>query len=159
MGYLTIARLKLLSTAPASYIDEIEAMPGEAGWTMAQIETFSRKLDARLKKRYAAPFDEASPPNVLEQWLADILTPRLYRKRGVDPQDEAYVEAQKAAEDAWAEVKEASESKDGLFELPLRQSDPGSTAITRGAPLGYSEGDPYSAFVNQRDRARDDGVI
>lgn len=159
MGYLTLPRLKLLSTAPAVYIDQIEAQ--ESGWVAAQIETYSRKIDARLKKRYAAPFSElpGETPNVVEQWLADILTPRLYRKRGVDAQDEAYLEAAKSADEAWAEVKEAAEAKDGLFELPMKQTEPGASAVTRGAPLGYSEGTPYEAFVNQRERAHDDGVI
>lgn len=154
MAYLTNAQFKLLTIAPAVYVDQIEAL--EAGWTQAQLDHWSIWIDSRLKKRYAAPFDTASPPTVVRGWLARIVTEELYLKRGVDATDEQFVRVTERAKDARDEVKEAAESKEGLFELPLRQDAPGATGVTKGAPLAYTEVSPYTWSRLQREAAIDE---
>ncbi len=158
MAYLSLVRFRGLTTIPGSWVDEEETR--EPGWVSGQLEWWSRWLDARLAKRYATPFSEVvgETPSVVEGWLADIVTIRVLNKRGVTPQDEQYVELKAAAEAAKAAAREAADAKEGLYELPLRQTLPGANGVSRGAPLGYSEGSPYEWSSLQRDRARDEGV-
>lgn len=155
VSYLTNAQFKLLTIAPAVYVDQIEA--DEPGWCQAQLVQGSAWLNDRLKKRYAAPFDPVSPPATVTGWLATIFTEVLYLKRGVDATDEQFDRVVKRAEIAKAEVKEAAESKDGLFDLPLRDDLPGASGVTRGAPLFYSEVSPYRWSEAQRDLAEPEG--
>lgn len=152
-SYLDVAGFKGLTIAPAVYVDQVDAI--EAGWTLKQLTHWSSWLDARLKKRYAAPFNPASPPATVQGWLARIVTEELYLKRGIDATDEQWTRVQERAKEAKDEVKEAAESKDGLFELPLREDDPTVTGVTRGSPLVYTEAGPYHAFTLQRDAAED----
>jgi hypothetical protein len=144
MAYLTLATYKNLTLAPTSYVDQAEVQ--HPGWVLAQLEFWSSWIDSRLKKRYAAPF--AAPPNtppVILGWLVRVLDAELYLKIGINPRDEqAATTVQERAAEAKAEVKEAADSKEGLFELPLRADLPEATDITRGGPLGYTEQDPYT---------------
>jgi hypothetical protein len=157
MAYLTLATYRDLSLAPPALINRCET--DHPGWVLGQLEFWSAWLDSRLKKRYAAPF--AAPPNtppVVLGWLVRILDAELYLKIGINPRDEqAATVVQERAADAKAEVKEAADSKEGLFELPLRADTPAATDITRAGPLGYTEQSPYSWTIVQRDAAADEG--
>lgn len=154
-SYLTNAAFKLLTIAPAVYVDQVEAQ--ESGWCQASMDQISRWLDARLKKRYAAPFDPTSPPTVVLGWLAVIFTEELYLKRGIDATDEQMARVTERARVAKDEVKEAAESKEGLFDLPLLQTVPAASGISKGAPLFYSEVSPYRWSEAQRDLAEPEG--
>lgn len=156
MAYLTLATYKNLTLAPPSYVDDAETR--HPGWVLAQLEFWSAWIDSRLKKRYAAPF-AASPntPPVILGWLTRILDAELYLKIGINPRDEqAATVVQERAAESKAEVKEAADSKDGLFELPLRADQPAATDISRAAPLGYTEQSPYTWTSVQRDAAADE---
>ncbi len=144
-AYLAVARFKLLSTIPSTFVDAVET--AEPGFVAAQLEYWSRWIDAQLGKRYATPF--AEPYNgAVEGWLARIVTPRVWTKRGVDPSDEQWQEIKKDDEDARAEIKDAANSENGLFELPLRANTLDS-GIALGFPRAYSEQSPY-AFTTQQ---------
>lgn len=154
-SYLDRTELKSKSIAPASMIDGSHIDPS-GDWTdpaklQRRVEWFafidetlkdeSDEMNARLRKRYIAPF--ASPyPRVVTKWLGRIVTPLLYLKRGVDASDEQYVEAVRLATKADEEIQQAADAVEGLFELPLRQ-DQQTAGVTRGTPLGYSEATPY----------------
>lgn len=142
MAYLTVEQFKDLAISPASYVDEIETE--HPGWVDAQLGFWSSYIDSRLAKRYATPFDADSPPVVVQGWLARLVTERVYLKRGVDNTDGQIAAVQDDAKAAQAEIKEAADAKDGLFELPLRADAPGSDGITRGKVLSYTEQSPYS---------------
>jgi hypothetical protein len=107
-------------------------------------------IEARLAKRYKIPF-EAPAPEAASRWLTSLTTNDCYGRRGFNPGSEQDRELViEAAKTAATEVKEAADSKDGLFELPLRDDDdPQATAVSKGAPLGYSEQSPYVAFDKQ----------
>lgn len=138
-AYLTVTTFKLHSEMPSVYVDQLEV--AEPGFLDAQLARTSRDVDARLAKRYAVPF--VSPvAEVVLGWVARIVTPRVWRKRGVDAQDADFVEVQRDADAAWAEVREAADSQDGLFDLPLR-ADTTASGIVKGAPRSYTEGSPY----------------
>lgn len=111
----------------------------------------SSRINARLRKRYDVPFD-ADVPEVIRGWLSAIMTPKLFRRRGVDMSDEQMQAVQADADTALAEIKEAADSADGLFDLPLKQTDT-TSAVTKGGPLGYSEASPYTWTDRQREAA------
>jgi uncharacterized protein DUF1320 len=150
--YLDRPAFKLLTIAPASYVDEIHVR--EPGWIDAQLIAASAWINSRLSKRYDAPF--ASPyPEAVTLWLSKLVTYALYLKRGVDQTDEQFDDIKQQALDAQVEIKEAADNKDGLFDLPLR-ADTVESGITRGGPLGYSEVSPYTWSRLQAEAAEDE---
>lgn len=152
MAYLTLAAFKLLSVIPPEYLDDIET--DQAGWTDAQLGRWSDWIDSRLAKRYAAPFGTPYP-GAVTGWLNDLVTFEAYLKRGIDPTDKQTSEIVRRRDTAMAEIKEAADAKDGLFDLPLR-ADTTASGISKGSPLGYSEASPYVGFELQRETAWDE---
>lgn len=149
--YLTLSTYQDLTLAPSSYVEFVEAE--EPGWINRQLELISSLIDAKLAKRYDTPFDADSPPAVVLDWVSRMMNPRLYFKRGIDPSDRQVSEMREDAANAWAEVLDAANSKDGLTELPLRADLPGSQGVTKTAPLSYVETSPYAWSYWQRDEA------
>jgi len=155
-AYLTVETFTDLAICPSEYVDYIETQ--QPGWVDGQLAFWSGYIDSRLAKRYATPFDVDSPPIVVQGWLARLVTPKIYLKRGVDNTDAQIVAVQDDAKAAVDELAEAANAKDGLYELPLRQDAPGGQGITRGAPLAYTESSPYvwmdqqEAIGRQEDR-------
>jgi hypothetical protein len=137
-AYLDLDAFKARSDMPATDVDTLDAR--ETGFFDAALEDQSRWIDSRLSKRYAVPF-LAPYPRAVMRWLARLVTVDAYLKRGVDPNDLQFAITTAKAEEAKAEIKEAADEQNGLFELPLLEG--GATAATRGGPLGYSEASPY----------------
>lgn len=150
-AYLTASEFGLLSLAPQSLLDEIE--DASAGWIDAQLETQSRWIDARLSKRYAAPF-ESPYPEVVRAWLARLVTFRCYLRRGVDPTDAQMVEIKADRESALLEILEAANLETGLIELPLREGE--GSGISRGNTQVYAEASPYVFADAQADIGRNE---
>jgi hypothetical protein len=112
----------------------------------------SSKIDSRLRKRYAVPF-ASPPPEIVCGWLVAMVTPWLYKRRGIDPSDAQFASVLQDAVDAVAEMTEAANSVDGLFDLPLLQT--GTTSgVSQGFPLSYSETSPYRWTDVQADTAQ-----
>lgn len=151
-SYLLLAAFRLRTLMPQVDIDVVEAET--AGFTLGRLTTWSAKIDTRLRKLYAVPFLVPVPETVLE-WLTKVVTFELYVKRGVDPSDQSIALIRADKEQAEAELKEAADSKDGLFDLPLRDGQDAS-ARTKGGPLSYIEVSPYVAFDLQREDGRSD---
>lgn len=151
--YLTLTEFRAITTMPWGDVDDLEiAAPG---WIVNQVIVVSGLIDGRLRKRYAAPF-EVPIPDIVRSWAARIVTLRAYLRRGVDARDAQFQVILDDATRAEAEIKEAADSKDGLFELPIRQDLPTSGGIARGGPLGYSEASPYTWTTVQADTAADE---
>ena len=140
--YVTKAETKLLGSMPSEDIDALDTL--YTGLHDATATAVSGMFDARLIKRYAAPF--AAPyPDSLKQMVAQWVAYRLFIKRGFNPSSAQDAAIRQDYEDAQAWLKEAADSKDGLVELPTRQATPsGSSAVDSGGPLGYSEASPYA---------------
>ena len=153
-AYLTLAEFKGLTIMPSADVDEVET--AQAGWIASQLDLWSRYIDARLRKRYEAPFS-APYPLTVTMWLTHLVTTEVYLKRGVDPNDAQWEIVTQRAEQAKAELEEAADSEKGKFDLPLR-SDTTNTGITQGTPAVYSEASPYVAFDGQRDTATDEDM-
>ncbi len=109
-------------------------------------------INARLRKRYGnngtnstLPFT-APIPEVVLGWLTALVTLDVLRKRGINPNDPQAEMYKTDFDTAMAEIKEAADSKDGLFDLPTGTPDPedGESSVTTGGPLGYAEASPYA---------------
>lgn len=136
-AYLDIAGFKLRSILPAVDIDS-----EDSAFVDLRLGVGSSEIDGMLRKRYAAPF-AAPVPEVVLGWLAAITTPDVLLRRGWDPGTDQAKSIVDAAALARSQIKEAADSKDGLWDLPLR-ADVTSTGISKGGPLGYAEADPYA---------------
>ena len=148
--YPTIQDVKDLGTLPAEDIDELEVR--YPGITLRVATKVSAQFDARLAKRYAAPFQQPYP-DVLVDHVARVVAYRLTLKRGFNPSSEQDQLIKEEKDEALAWLKEAADSKDGLIELPLRQeTPPGGSAINVGGPYGYSEAGPYEWLDRQKER-------
>jgi len=153
MAYLTLAEYRLRSRIPGSYIDDLEV--AYAGYVDAMVAQVSAAIDARLAKRYAVPFD-APAPIAVQAWVTQIVDLQVWLKRGFDGttlDGEQYV---RASQQAYDEVREAADAKDGLYDLPLR-SDTTASGIARTAIRWQSNASPYVARskVAQRGRTED----
>jgi hypothetical protein len=138
-AYLTLAEFKALSVIPSEYVAATETL--SPGWTLAQLTLESARIDARLSKRYAVPFQLPAPVCV-QGWLAKIVTVSAYLKRGFDPTDRQGEMYLADRDGALAEIKEAADAENGLFDLPLRD-DLVASGVTRGFSKAYSEQSPY----------------
>jgi hypothetical protein len=141
MAYQTVIEFRDRTIMPGEDVDELESR--YPNFLSSRLAIWSAWLDARLRKRYATPF-EAPAPLIVIGWLTALVTLDAYARRGFNPSGEADQASIIAPADrAMAEVKEAADSKEGLFDLPLRQDAAGSSGIVNGGPLGYSEASPY----------------
>lgn len=139
VAYLDVAGFKNLTVMPSEAVDELEL--AHAGWLAAQLANRSKLIDAKLAKRYDVPF-QSPYPEIVQGWLARIVTPLAMLRRGVDATDQQYVDIRDDARAAWEEIDEAANGEEGLYDLPLR-ADTDASGVTRGGPFGYSEASPY----------------
>lgn len=152
MSYLDLDEYKSYSVLPAVDIDDVETI--QAGWVDRKLRAISYAVDARLRKRYSVPFTSPYPDQVCD-WVARLMDPLLLKKRGVDATDEQFVSIAEDAKAAQEEIKEAANAEEGLFNLPaLDTAD--TSAISKGAPLGYSEASPYVGMDVQEYYGRDE---
>ncbi len=146
--YLDVPGFKALSVIRTEFVDELEI--SQPGFTLGQLTYWTDWLNARLRKRYQVPF--ALPyPTAVTGWLARLVTVRVYLKRGLDPSDKQFAEYQRDEQAARDEIKEAAESVEGLFDLPLRADNTGS-ALSKPKTRVYSEQSPY-AFTDLQGEA------
>lgn len=146
MAYLTVQEFATRSILSSTDVDYLETR--YPGFLDSRLAVNTSRIHARLGKRYDWPF--ASPvAEIVLGWLVALTTIDAFEKRGWDPSDVQSANVVQARDNALDEIKEAADAKDGLFELPLRQDNP-TTAITRGAPLVYTQTSPYAAMTSQR---------
>lgn len=151
-SYLDLAGFRAATIAAGEWVDEVEAR--YPGWIANRLAIESQRIDARLRKRYACPF--AAPyPLIVVEWLTAIVTDNMMRKRGIDATDEQAETYSADRTTAEAEMKEAADSVEGLYDLPLR-ADTSAAGIVAPQVLGYSEASPYVAFDIQAEAARNE---
>lgn len=150
LSYLDVAALKARTIMPDTDVDALDVM--YPGWIASRLAVGTSEINSRLRKRYTVPF--ATPvPEVILGWLADLVTPVLYERRGWNPGDEQAKSITDAADRAREQMKEAAEAEGGLYDLPLRD-DGDASAVSRGGPLAYAEASPYAWMDVQAEAIR-----
>lgn len=145
---LTVAQFKPLSIMPGEDIDELETK--RPNFLINRLHSRWSWITSRLRKRYDVAAMQVGPPEVALMWLATIVTRDAYDARGNNPSGFSDKEAiYEAALRAEAEVKEAADSHEGLYDLPLLAGNT-TSGISAGGPLGYAETSPYRAGEIQR---------
>lgn len=148
--YYALADFVNRTVMPASDVAIVEtATPGKTAYLIAGWQAW---IDSRLRKRYAVPFNQngAQCPEIVLGWLTKLVTPDVYRARGVNPgQDDQVARLDDMAAEAKAEIKEAADSKEGLFDLPTLDGVNGS-AVSQGSPLASTQTSPYAWQQYQR---------
>lgn len=127
-------------------VDDVTALESsEPGFIQRRLDGAWSWIMARLAKRYDVALMQTAPPDIVLIWLTALVTFDFYSKRGFNPSSESDKAAiLDAYAEAKAEVKEAADAKDGLFDLPvLSTNSPSTSGVSRGFPLGYSETSPY----------------
>lgn len=147
-SYLTVAAFKLRTSMTPGEVDRLETL--YPGFLAANISDESSWIAGRLRKRYAVEGFDTNPPGIVLKWLNKIITLVAYKRQGFDAKSPEGADTIKDSDDAKAEVEEAANAEDGLFDLPLR-ADATSSGITQGGPLGYSEASPYTSLDRGRD--------
>jgi hypothetical protein len=150
-AYLTPEEFAVRSAMPSEDVRAL--MQSEPGFVEALLDDLSGEIDDQLRKRYAAPF-VAPVPRIVRRWLTRLATPEAYKKRGFNPSSAQDGDVLKDADTARAEIQKAADSKDGLYELPLRNDGTDVSGVSKGAPLGYSEASPYTWLDRQADAVR-----
>lgn len=139
---------------PQADVDQLEAV--EPGFLAAVLDENWDLITSRLRKRYDIAAMQADPPKAALRWLTKLTTRDAYDKRGNNPTAASDIQAiYGAAERAETELKEAADSKDGLFDLPLLSTQT-SSGVTKGGPLGYAEQSPYTWASLQACDGRDE---
>jgi len=151
-GYLDLTQFRDLTIASQAIVDRVEAQ--HPGWILRQATFHSDRFDSRLRKRYAVPFTAPVPPTV-QGWLCAVMTPLVLLKAGMAAEDEIFAAAERLANTAEEQLKEAADAEKGLFDLPLR-ADTAASGIVHGAPLSYSEASPYVWRDHQRETGREE---
>ena len=148
--YLTPTEFQVRTLLPKAVVDAIEL--GTPGWLEAQIVGVSARIEARLLKRYGAWTEPY--PEIVKQWIVDIVSFNAWLKRGVKATDETIQAFKDKHDTAYDEMREAADSEVGLFDLPRVVGDTSTSGINRGNTRVYSEQSPYAGFDRQADRGR-----
>lgn len=100
---------------------------------------------------YSAP---TPAPEIALGWLVAMLDVDVWTRRGTNYSDPAIAEAVAQRTEALGEIKEAADSKEGLFELPLNDQEQGGAGVVRSAPVAYTESSPFVAADVQESLGR-----
>ncbi len=140
---LTLAGWTGRTIMPVDDVTDLQAR--EPGFLQKRLDGRWSWTMARLAKRYDVKAMQDNPPEIVFIWLTALVTFDAYSKRGFNPSSESDKAAiLDAYTEAKAEIREAADSKDGLFDLPLLAANsPSTSGVSRSGPLGYSETSPY----------------
>lgn len=149
-SYLDLLEFRTRTVMPSEDVDLVESM--YPGFLLSRLIFHTSRINARLRKRYDAPF--ASPvPEIVLGWLVALVTLEGYQKRGWNPSDAQSAQIVTAATEASADLLEAANSEEGLLDLPVRENTT-DTGISKGGPFGYSEPSPYDWIDAQTEAIR-----
>lgn len=137
--YLSVSDFRTRTIIASAQVDVLEQ--AKPGFLAAKLDQRARWIEARLRKRYAVPFAAPIPVAVVG-WLVAMVTKDALLALGTNAPDEQVQEIFKANDTAEAEIKEAADEQNGLFDLPLRDDKPES-AIVEASPLASSQVSPF----------------
>lgn len=154
-AYLDVPGFTSRTIMPAEDVTDLQTR--YPGYLDSRLTIGTSLINARLQKRYAVPFGTTSTPptgvpEIVLGWLTALVTVDAYKKRGWNPSDAQSAEVLADRQEALDQIKEASDSETGLFELPLSESNL-TSAATKQVPAFYSETSPYRWTTLQRQNA------
>ena len=170
MSYLLFAEYKERSIYEPSEIDEFYGRPGRSNtYSVWERSIRARKIDDKLRRRYAVPFGVVPPsaepdpslvPEAIKDWLTAYLDARLMRARR-DPGSEAEAgdtDNTLEATEATREIENAANPEASAHsELPVRSDKPENSGVAKGGPVLVSYPTIYEFFDAQQ-RARDEAA-
>lgn len=148
-GIAGVATFQWSSDGGVTWTTGLVTGPAVALGATGLVADFSPVGTYDVSNTYAA----ATPvPEAFLDWLTVLVTIDLYWKRGSNPQDPGVAALTARKEEVLAEVKEAADSQNGLFDLPTSEDQ--TTAISSGGPFGCSSASPYRWTDSQGRRGR-----
>ena len=146
--YLALATYKQRTTIDASIVTLCENKGKDVAWWL---ESASAQINTRLAKRYAVDFASPGPvPDQIIFWLIRLVNIDVWECAGGLPEGREDGWADAARKQVYEEIKEAADAENGLYELPLRNTDPlGASAINKGGPMVVSFNTIYGHFDAQ----------
>lgn len=149
MAWLSVPRFRVITILPPEEVDNLNAR--RPGFLAASIDDWQSHMMGQLSKRYAVEdIDDNDVPKILERWLNALVTREAYGAKGYTPSsemDEKTIDGR--AERAEEQIQLAANSETGLYDLPLRASQPGKSGVTKSGPRYYTEVSPYDWLDRQ----------
>lgn len=159
MAYLTFEEYQERTIYEQSEIDEFYSRPGRVN-TFARWEKTlrSRKIDDKLRRRYAVPFGIVSPsaepdpalvPEAAKDWLTAYLDARFLRARRYPGGEEEAGDNDNTleAQEATREIENAANQDVPAHpELPLLATAPESSGVVKGGPFVVEHLSPWDAW-------------
>jgi hypothetical protein len=136
---------------------EIDSLEGEfAGTVAAVIGDVSAEVSSVLIKRYGQYPDFPDCPVALSSCVAAIVIQRLWETHGASPTNtDKTPQISTAADKAWARIREAADSQNGLVEFSISATDQ-SSGVTKSGPRSYTEQSPYGWTTAQSQAGREE---
>lgn len=151
---LLLAAYRSTTTIPGSQVDRCAAQ-GKNVQTWLDIHW--SHIKARLVKRYAVAndFQDGDVPEKIIEWLVVLTDIDVWKCVGGVPEGREDGWADKDRDRVNEELREAANADAGLFELPLRASDPlGASAVNKGGPIVVSYATGFDYFDALREATR-----
>lgn len=132
--YLSLVAYRSKTTVDGSLVDLCVNKGKDVTWWL---EAGSAEINMRLAKRYAVDFGDPGPvPDAIIKWLIRLVNVDVWECAGALPEGRVDGWADEARKQVYAECEKAADAENGLFELPLRNTDKlGSSAANKGAPF------------------------
>lgn len=167
MPYLTFADYQSRSQYEEPETTEFFGRPGRTGtFTKWEKSLRSRKIDDKLRRRYAVPFGVVSPatepdpdlvPDAVKDWLTAYIDARVMRVRR-DPGaevDAGDADTTLEAREASQEIENAANANEPAHsELPLLATTPETSGVIKGGPFIKSNLTPFKFWENIARRRR-----
>lgn len=133
-SYLALATYKQRTTLDTSLVTLCENKGKDVTWWL---EAASAEINMRLVKRYAVDFSSPGPvPDAIIKWLIRLVNVDVMECTGAIPEGRVDSWADEARKQVYAECEKAADAENGMFELPLKNTDAlGSSAVNKGGPL------------------------
>lgn len=147
--YLTYDEVINLGCIPSEYVDELDTT--DPGIVLKVVQHVSGVFDSYLQKRYETPFQSDKIPDGLKEQLAQVVSFKLYMRRGFNPsstQDQYIKDLYTEAMD-W--LVKASKGEIELDRFADQTPD-----LDEMGPFVYADAGPYTWVDQQKKGSQDE---
>ena len=154
---LTESEFRQLSLIPREWVDDIAAKyPPEAGqktWLLQQLELQASEVLAQLDTRYNTSRLASPYPMIIKKWISALVAADLVLLLWFQSNSSDVERYESRAQLARDQIKDAVNSKEGMWQLPLKEGD--STSKAQRSAVRYSSTtSPFLDMRVQRDRGK-----